>query len=554
MNRTTLTALALAGFAMTPLARAVQVGELQSINGLGQPFEGFVPVMLGPDERLSAERVEIRPDSVSWSDPYQLDYLRGIEVEVVPGPGGMRYLRLVNRAPLQVPLLSFRVHLDAGRISFVRGFAVAPPAPVPMTADPGRLAVTGAMPAGADEEFGPSITVRPGQTLSGIARAVARERGGDWRAVMEQLHRNNPGAFIGGDIDRLIAGASLTLSGPVVETAALPAAPAPARNDTAEASAAVPAPARSGRSEYDPAVRELIATSTAKYAAIRARYATPATDLATAQSEVPMSEAAAPAVSAGAVSGIEEVAGAEPSPVAEGGPSAAAETGTSPAAAPTGAAAEAASAVDAGTLAAPSPATEEVIVPVAAEPNLAGMLVRLVAPLSLAAALGVGVWAFRRRRALASQRNDAAWAAAEAERRARVAEKARARSGDGRDRRTDNAEEAVQELDSTGDLVTFALQSIDDLIAHGRYESAEHDLKALISRAPGNWQALLRLSEIYYITENRLEFEQAAMELHSEHRAELPSDDWAKLMRMGRVLVPQNPLFGGPALVEARTA
>lgn len=268
-------------------------------------------------------------------------------------------------------------------------------------------------------------------------------------------------------------------------------------------------------------------------------------------------QAAAPAPSAGGARPLEEVAGAGPSPVEETGPVTAAEPGTSPAVAPTTASPETTLSGDAETETPPAPrnANEEAIVPVTAEPSLAGMLVRLVAPLSLAAALGLSIWALRRRQALASQRDDAAWAAAEAERRARVAEKARSRFGDESDvRRSEVVDEAVQELDSTGDLVTFALQSIDDLIAHGRYESAEHDLKALISRAQGNWQALLRLSEIYYITENRAQFEQVAMELNLEHRAELPPDDWAKLKRMGRVLVPENPLFGGPALVEARTA
>ena len=562
MNRTTLTALALAGFTMTPLARAVQVGELESINGLGQPFEAFVPVIVGPDERLSTERIQIRPDAVSWSDPYQLDYLRGIEVEIVPTGSGTRYLRLVNRTPLEVPLLSFRLHLDAGRISFVRSFAVAPPPPVSMTAVARSATRPPARPGATDSR---TITVRPGQTLSGIARSLAAERGGNWRTLMEALHRDNPGAFIGGDIDRLTAGATLTLPGAAPETTAEPAPRAPETADVAAArTEAVPpeatsATAASGRRTYDPAVRELIASSTARYAAIRARYATPASDAVNTQTPVPAPDVVAgPAPERAAEPGVTDAADSvavsgtatapEPLPVA------AAKARPGPSAKPAATAPDAAPNGNETRATAPA-AAADTIVPVTAEPSLAGMLVRLVAPLSLAAGLGVGIWVYRRRRVLASQRDAAAWAAAEAERRAQVAEKARAQSGDrAASTGTTVVGEAVEELDSTGDLVSFALQSIDDLIAHGRYESAEHDLKAVISRAPRNWQALLRLSEIYYITEKRPQFEAVAMELHAEHRAELPADDWAKLMRMGRVLIPENPLFGGPALVEARTA
>jgi len=552
MNKTTLTALALAGFTLTPMAHAVQVGELRSLNGMGQPFEGFVPIVLQPGETLDADGVRIRPDAVSWSDVHQLDYLRGMQADIVEAGDGRRYLRLTNMAPLNLPLLSFRVHLDAGRIGFVRSYAVAPPPPVPMVADATARPAPAATGRPVVTDRGTKMTVRPGQTLSGIAREIAAREGGAWRDVMTRLHARNPDAFIGGDIDRLIAGATLDIGSAaastladapphertralretVTETGATAGAPEP---PAATVAAVSPRPARV---DYDPAVRELLEASSAMYAEIRALYGDGANDDASPRT------AARPASVNAADTAPAVTAKVSPDVTAEGD-------------APAPAVAEAADPVPTQATQREPAATPPTIAPgpITSEASLVGMLVRLVAPVSLAAVLAVGLIAYRRRQAQAEARASADAAAREAERRAQVSEKARALTNNGTGFVDDGQDdEAVEELDSTGDLVAYALRSIDDAIAHGRYERAETDLKAVIRRAPKNWQALLRLSEVYYITEKRPEFEAVASELHAEHRAEMPADDWAKLMRMGKVLVPTHPLFGGPALVEARTA
>lgn len=91
---------------------------------------------------------------------------------------------------------------------------------------------------------------------------------------------------------------------------------------------------------------------------------------------------------------------------------------------------------------------------------------------------------------------------------------------------------------------------IDASIAHGRYQDAERLLLKVIDLAPRNVPAKLRLAEVYYITERVQEFVTLAEDLHHHHRADLTGDEWRRVMRMGKIIAPDKPLFSGPRAVS----
>ena len=96
---------------------------------------------------------------------------------------------------------------------------------------------------------------------------------------------------------------------------------------------------------------------------------------------------------------------------------------------------------------------------------------------------------------------------------------------------------------------------INDSIAHGRYGEAEDLLREVIKDSPRNYSAKLRLAEVYYITERIEEFVEISQDIHAHHRAEISDEDWRRVMRMGKMIAPDQPPFSGPqSIVDQASA
>lgn len=66
--------------------------------------------------------------------------------------------------------------------------------------------------AGSDDQKVWKVATQRGDTLWAIARSIRKESGGSTLDILEALHKNNPRAFIGGNIDKLRADARLSVS------------------------------------------------------------------------------------------------------------------------------------------------------------------------------------------------------------------------------------------------------------------------------------------------------------------------------------------------------
>ncbi len=262
---------AVVALAMPFAANALSLGELRLQSHLGEPLRAEIPVTVPSGARLDATCVQLLTDPGSGlAQRYDARlYTRG----------GM--LHLEGRQPLREPLMTLTVRVQCPGISRLeREYLVMPdprehrvtdrdsgiadlslpgggsihpaaraagdapatrpapsvarsstpaPASAPSSTSAPRAPATATRAPRTDGIAG-TYTVRPGDTLYGIARAVQGRPSGSLGAQMDAILAANPQAFIGGNADRLRAGVTLEiprLAGTTSTVASASAAAAP---------------------------------------------------------------------------------------------------------------------------------------------------------------------------------------------------------------------------------------------------------------------------------------------------------------------------------------
>ena len=108
---------------------------------------------------------------------------------------------------------------------------------------------------------------------------------------------------------------------------------------------------------------------------------------------------------------------------------------------------------------------------------------------------------------------------------------------------------SLSQLDAIGDVDPVA--EADVYLAYGRDLQAEEILKEALRANPGRLAIRLKLLEVYAKRRDTKGFEQLAVQLYAETRG--AGEDWAKAQELGRGIDPDNPLYqpgGAPAHVE----
>ena len=180
--------LILAGLIASTQVDALGLERLNVTTALGQPLVAEVELSIAPGDDVDSIRANI------------------ILVEVNSSTGRLvrEYIFLLDPPATAVaqniePAQPLRPAMPAQSASAPR------PAPTSQSAPSAPMA---AAPRG--ESSGGSYSVKAGDTLSGIAGRNA-QAGVTIEQLMIAIQRSNPDAFIGGNINRLRAGASLTL-------------------------------------------------------------------------------------------------------------------------------------------------------------------------------------------------------------------------------------------------------------------------------------------------------------------------------------------------------
>ncbi len=567
----------------SPASLALGLGEIQTMSALGSRLDASIDLYAAPEELPSEWRVDILPDHFAEGAATPVWILESMRGQILISPDGRPYVHVESSLPVDTRNLTFRLRLSHAKQALTGRYSVslAPPTvaapqlpkPRPMPAKAPRparatqMAPTFAIGAG---DYGP---VRPGDSLWTIAHKLGGGR--NTNGLMKQLFKRNPQAF-NGSMDRLRVGAVLRLDGEAQATAvaqptAMPApalapetqvtTPAPeklANDPAATLTAAKAAMARLSISrslaEQDPELAARLSALDAKLAAIRARYETSAAGVSSAAAVA----APAPQVQAPAPIAAAEPAAPNPAPLATTAP-------TPPAAATTPSALNAEAVADMKKMLTPAP-TPDVVAPIPSplpQGDDAGGLTPylLLAACSLAAA---GVYGGRRW--WASRRNARQLQADPSRDETLKAEVAR-KSGN-RVRLENEIRALVEPTGAIGGMAAVNSAAsqpiplgvsgnedtvdIDMNIAGGFYSEAEEKLRQVIEKAPRNFTAKLRLAEVYYITEQADAFSDLAEELMVNHRKEITDDDWQRLVRMGKMIAPDFPLFSGPKSVTLR--
>ncbi|MDR7334631.1 FimV/HubP family polar landmark protein [Roseateles asaccharophilus] len=444
--------------------------------------------------------------------------------------------------------------------------AARPPAPVPAPA-PVRPPVTAAS----------EYKVRPGDSLSRVASRT-QVSGISLDQMLVGLFRNNPDAFIDGNMNLLKSGAVLQVP-------------------SSDALAAVPAPE----------ARRIILAQSADFSAYRQRLASAAPTLQSTESErqskgqvqaavedrkpaaaptpdkLTLSKAGSPAASATEAKlskdsekkdaaarvaeltrNVEELkrlsTAARPGAAASAEPAATPVPATLPVAPVVAETASAASAPAVAAASAPASrpqakASAPLPPPPAAEPpSFIDQLLQSPIVLPLAGVLvfvlgGLGLYRLRARRPARAAETGFHESRLQPDSFFGGTGGQRVDTRDAQNSGQSSMSYSLSQLDAIGDVDPVA--EADVYLAYGRDLQAEEILKEALRANPTRLAIRLKLLEVYAKRRDTKGFEQLAVQLYAETRGS--GEDWAKAQELGRGIDPDNPLYqpgGAPAHVE----
>ena len=96
------------------------------------------------------------------------------------------------------------------------------------------------------------------------------------------------------------------------------------------------------------------------------------------------------------------------------------------------------------------------------------------------------------------------------------------------------------------------LAEADFHMAYGLYDQAAELVNQAIAREPERRELKLKLLEVYFVWGNKAKFEQLATGLHATREGAMPGE-WEKIVIMGRQIAPENSLFASAGSVAGAT-
>lgn len=209
------------GLGLAAGSSALTVGDLQVRSTLGQPFSGLVQVDAAAGEIIRQE---------CFSSGAGANAVPGVPLVsdvrfVLDNRAGTSFLRIIGRNPIREPLAQVVLQVRCpGLPRLTRSFillldpatiAQAPPEISSANATRSfRSPIASGQRVVGDIQPGTRYTVRPGDTLSGIASRINGRAPYTVWPLAALIKDGNPAAFENGRSDRLITGASLAIPDP----------------------------------------------------------------------------------------------------------------------------------------------------------------------------------------------------------------------------------------------------------------------------------------------------------------------------------------------------
>ncbi len=543
-------------------ASAVSFGRLSVQSSLGEPLKAEVQInSITPAEEASL-RLRLASPGAYRSAGIEFDeVLSGARVTFARQPDGRPVMQLRTDRPVTNVFVDVLVEVRWASGQQVLGYTLlvnpagagtpaadgSAPTPTVFGSAPSQEVATA--PAGAAAATaGSTHLVQPGETLLKVARQY-RAEGVSLDQMLAALFRANPQAFMGSNMNRLKAGAVLTLPSPS-DLAGV--SPAQAR-DMIEAHSADFGAYRAQLAAAVPKAAPETAASRQDAGRVEARVKDRKSEAAPTPDQLKLSQAGVKAASSPEAS-LSKQAAAKAAAEREAEllrnmqalkqlqQMAAASAPTEPAVKP----APPVAAAPAVAAALPASAASGVAAsPPAADKGLLDTLLHSTytvvagaALVALLAALGAyRLW--RGRRSSAS----AAFLASRFEEESASPMASQTRFADellaAKDLQEDPNPQTLAELGVSGDVDPIA--EADVYLSYGRDVQAEEILRDALLQMPDRLDVRVKLLEVLALRKEPLSFEPQALEVHEITGGVGP--EWAHVAAMGRALDPDNPLY-----------
>lgn len=210
-------------------ASAAGMGRLNVLSSLGQPLLAEIDLVSVHRDEVATLGVRLAPSAAYREANMQYTAAEaGLRVAIDKRADGRLYIRVNSQRPINEPFVNLLVELSWATGRLTREYTalldppgytpaetvtVVPAAPAVATpappSQPPAVAVTPS-PAPRKAPAASEYTVKRGDTLSKIARSVKPE-GISVEQMLVALYRANPDAFIGNNMNRLRAGATLSI-------------------------------------------------------------------------------------------------------------------------------------------------------------------------------------------------------------------------------------------------------------------------------------------------------------------------------------------------------
>jgi len=214
---------------------AMGLGDISSSSPLGRPLQATIEITSDPDQ-FGADELRIRQLDTKQAKNLGIE-LAGIYKSYLfklVDKDGKLIVEVTSRKPVNEPFLNFLVELTWVTGKVYREYTLLLD-PVLMTSEPPSPEKSRRVsPINASSEIGEaslnpsdeSYRVRSGDSLSKIAASLLSGSNNSRQGMMKWLVQNNPKAFVNGDMNRLKAGALLSLpAGDGIDPASLAATP-----------------------------------------------------------------------------------------------------------------------------------------------------------------------------------------------------------------------------------------------------------------------------------------------------------------------------------------
>ncbi len=179
----------------------LEIGQLTVYSRQGEPLDAVVRVHLDPDEQLQSNCLSAGTQS-DFPESDHILLVDGVRMRLQPD---RKTIRITTVAPVQRPEVSIavRARCRQGPVT-VRAFNLhLPPLPV--------HPVAGVAPVAGTSLAGTSITVKPGDSIYGLARTIFPDNEQAIRDLAVAIVMANPGLFPDGRPRPLAIGETLTI-------------------------------------------------------------------------------------------------------------------------------------------------------------------------------------------------------------------------------------------------------------------------------------------------------------------------------------------------------